>query len=49
MNVDDIADLKDELADQMAEIEERQEFFADAAKEGYGQREDSESTIGKRE
>ena len=34
MNVDDIADLKDELADQMAEIEERQEFFADAAKEG---------------
>ena len=33
MNVDDIADLKDELADQMAEIEERQEFFAEAAQE----------------
>ena len=34
MDVDDIAELKDELADQMAEIEERQEFFADAAREG---------------
>ena len=33
MNVDDIADLKEELEDQMAEIQERQEFFANAAEE----------------
>ena len=33
MNVDDIAELKDELEDQMAEISERQEFFASVANE----------------
>ena len=34
MNVDDIADLKDELAELEADMDERQEFFADVAKEG---------------
>merc|ERR1719313_1632415 len=34
MNVDDIADLKDELDDMMAENAERQDYFADIAKEG---------------
>lgn len=34
MNVDDIADLKDEMEDLQAEINERQEFFADVAQEG---------------
>ena len=34
MNVDDIADLKDEMEDLQAEINERQEFFAEVAQEG---------------
>ena len=34
MNVDDIAELKDELDDMMAENAERQDYFADIAKEG---------------
>ena len=34
MNVDDIADLKDELDDMMAENTERQEYFAGVAQEG---------------
>ena len=34
MQVDDIADMQDEIADQMAEIEERQNFFAEAAQDG---------------
>ena len=34
INVDDIADLKEELDDIMAENEERQKFFADVAKDG---------------
>ena len=34
MNVDDIADLKDELDDMMAENSERQDYFANIAKEG---------------
>lgn len=33
MNIDDIAELQDELQDQMAEIGERQEFFANVAQE----------------
>ena len=33
MNVDDIADLKDEIDDLMAENNERQEFFAGIANE----------------
>ena len=33
MNVDDIADLKDDLADLEAENAERQEFFAGVAQE----------------
>ena len=31
LDIDDIADLKDELADMQAENEERQAFFAEAA------------------
>ena len=31
MDIDDIADLQDELADQQANLEERQNFFADIA------------------
>ena len=34
INVDDIADLKDELDDIMAENAERQNYFADVAKDG---------------
>ena len=34
MNVDDIAELKDELDDLMADNAERQDFFANVAKEG---------------
>ena len=34
INVDDIAELKDELDDIMAENEERQNYFADVAKDG---------------
>ena len=34
MNVDDIAELKDELDDMMAENSERQDYFANIAKEG---------------
>ena len=34
INVDDIADLKDELDDIMAENAERQSYFADVAKDG---------------
>ena len=34
INVDDIADLKEELDDIMAENEERQKFFADVAMDG---------------
>ena len=34
MNVDDIADLKEELDDMMAENAERQDYFANIAKEG---------------
>ena len=34
MNVDDIAELKDELDDMMAENAERQDYFANIAKEG---------------
>ena len=34
MNVDDIAELKDELDDMMAENAERQDYFAGIAKEG---------------
>ena len=32
MNVDQLEDLKDDLADQMADMEDRQNFFAEAAK-----------------
>lgn len=34
MNVDDIAEMKDEMEDLQAEMDERAEFFADVAKEG---------------
>ena len=34
MDIDDIAELQDDLADQQAEIEQRQEFFANVADEG---------------
>ena len=34
MNVDDIAEMKDEMEDLEAEMNERAEFFADVAKEG---------------
>ena len=34
MNVDDIAELKDDLDDMMAENEERQDYFAGIAQEG---------------
>ena len=34
MNVDDIADLKDELDDMMAENNERQDYFAQIANDG---------------
>ena len=34
MNVDDVAELKDELDDLMADNAERQDFFANVAKEG---------------
>ena len=32
MNVDQLEDLKDDLDDQMADMEDRQNFFAEAAK-----------------
>ena len=34
INVDDIADLKDELDDMMAENQERQDYFAGIAQDG---------------
>lgn len=34
MDVDSIADLQDEMAEQMQEVQERQELFAGAAEEG---------------
>lgn len=34
MELDDIQDLKDDLEDQMAEMNEKQEFFAGIANEG---------------
>ena len=34
MNVDDIADLKDEMDDMMAEQNERQDYFAQIAQDG---------------
>jgi len=34
IDIDDIADLQDDLADQQAQIEERQNFFAEVADEG---------------
>merc|ERR1719232_1325086 len=34
MDIDDIAELQDDLADQQAEIEQRQVFFANVADEG---------------
>ena len=34
MDVDSIADLQDEMAENMQEVQERQELFANAAEEG---------------